>query len=169
MKTKILLPIGLFALLVTSTVQGQAVKAPCETESKISVITEEDYPNFLNITDLEKYSNVIYNGLDVNRNKVSELRLVGNGKDTSLEAVYGRDGKLISAKLVKKDHPLPSIISRHLVSDSFKDWTMISNKTYVRDFDAMSTEYEVVMKKGKTKQTVHFDYHGNPISRLAYN
>lgn len=167
MKNRIIFPLGLLFLLVITTAQAQDKKAPCDTESKISVITEDDYPNFLNIADLKKYSNIIYNGVTVNPKKGNEYLLEGYGKNKSLEARYGKDGKLISARLVKKNHPLPNAIYRYLVSDSYKDWSMIGNTTYVKDFDAMSTEYEVQIKQGSLKQTLYFDRAGNPIQRLA--
>lgn len=171
MKTKVALVSGLISVLGLTAVQAQNVKDPCtcESDSRISVITENDYQNFLDISALKKYSNVIYNGLYEDTDRIYEYRLAGNGKDTSINALYGKDGKLITARLVKKNTPLPNIINRYLVSDDFKDWTMVSNKTFVKDFDAISTEYEVKLKKGKEKRTLYFDSAGNPITRLAIN
>lgn len=171
MKTNIILSIGLLFALVITTAQAQDLKeaCPCETDYRISMITEEDYPNFLNISALKKYSNVIYRGLDSDPAKVHEYRLSGHAKNISIDAFYGKDGKLVTARLVKKNTPLPKIISQQLVSDAYKDWTMRSNKTFVKDFDAMSTEYEVKMKNGKNKLTLFFDSAGNQINRLAIN
>lgn len=171
MKTKVALAIGVISFLGLTTVQAQDAKTPCtcESDTKISVITAEDYPNFLDISSLKKYSNIFYNGMNSDVERVREYRLAGHSKDTSVEALYGKDGKLITGKLVVKNSPLPGAINRYLVTDTYKDWTMVSNKIFVKDFDAMSTEYEVKMKKGKEKQTLYFDSAGNQITRLAIN
>lgn len=171
MKSNIVLTTGLLFALVVASVQAQDVKelCPCEVDSKISMITEEDYPNFLNIPALKKYSNIIYNGLGSDPADVYEYHLAGRAKNISVDALYGKDGKLVTARLVKKDTPLPDFVSKQLVSGSYKDWTMRSNKTFVKDFDAMSTEYEVKMKNGKNKLTLYFDSAGNRIDRLAIN
>lgn len=167
---------GVICLSTLATVNGQAVNCQDvaidtkkEPVSVLSVITEKDYPNFLNITGLKKYSNIKYNGSPVNFNSDNRYWLRSNGNSASLDAVYGRDGNLIRATYIKKNSTLPKAIYHQLASDAFKGWVMVGNKTIVRDFDAMRTEYEVEIQKGDMKQTLVFDNSSNRIMRLAKN
>lgn len=160
-------------LAILSTVKGQSAAchettAAVQTQPapELSVITEDDYPNLVTLAGLKKYSNVLDPD---NFKKNNEYQVKGYGKRASLYALYSKDGNLIEANYVIKNSRLPFSIYQNLVTGNYKEWTMINNKKTVRDFDTMKTEYEVEMQKDKIRQTLYFDYAGNPISRLAKN
>lgn len=153
------------SLTAVTLVRGQY--APCvdtEPAKKLSVITESDYPNLLHISGLKHYSNVNYT-VEIDGNR--QYRLEGESKNSSLFALYDKDGNLIEASYMTKNTPLPGYIYRTLAAGSFDGWTMTSNKKVVKNFDVMQTEYEVQLKKDKMKQTLYFDHAGNLMPRLA--
>lgn len=171
--TKLVITTAVACLAIFSTVKGQSAACDETTTAvqnqpapELSVITEDDYPNLLTLTGLKKYSNVLYPD---NLKKNNEYQVKGYGKRASLYALYNKEGNLIEANYVVKNSRLPSAIYQNLVTGNYRGWTMINNKKTVRDFDSMKTEYEVEIQRDKIRQTLYFDYAGNPISRLAKN
>lgn len=133
-------------------------------QSVLGLIGEEDYPYFLNISDLKKYSNVQYGGLIGRSAKTYTINT--RNKQINLHAKYAKNGKLIKGLLVTKNSPVPLVILLYLI-DYHKDWIMTSNKTFVHDFDTQKTEYEVKMEKDGKKQTLFFDHAGKPLKKLS--
>lgn len=138
-------------------------------ESVLTVIKVSDYANFLNVEGLKKYSNIKFSGYELYSPEAREYTLQNNGKNIRLFATYGKDGNLIKGKLVAKNTRLPKVIIDYLVTDNYRGWTMTSNKTIVRDFNAQKTEYEVIIQRDKMKQKLLFDHIGNRITKLAKN
>lgn len=129
------------------------------------LIEEDDYPYFLNISDLKKYSTIKYAG--VLGTSIDSYTMKSSNKHVSLHATYAKDGKLINGLLVSKNTVLPQAILLYLISEGHKGWTMTNNKIFVHDFDAQRTEYEIKMKKDKNKQTLYLDHTGKPIQKLS--
>lgn len=161
-------------LLITLSVKGQECKCSEETVtvqnepiSVLRMIEESDYPYFLNVDSLRRYSNIKYDGLSVKSSKVKRYVLTNSSKHVKLNAVYGKNGNLINGKLLIIDSPLPVVIREYLNTDMFKDWTIKRNKILVHDFDTRRTEYEVQVQHQKMNQTLFFDYSGNRIKRLS--
>lgn len=134
-------------------------------QSVLTLIGEDDYPYFLNISDLQKYSNIKYDG--ATGASVDTYTMKSSNRQVTLLATYTKDGKLINGLLVSKNTTLPQAIRLQLIGDAHKDWTMTSNKTFVHDFDAQRTEYEVEMKKDNNKQILYFDHSGKLIKKLS--
>ncbi len=159
-------------MITSSTVKGQDCTCVEETELPdegayfLDFIHEEDYPNFMHISGLKRYYNIVYDE-SAQTPTLRSYQIQGSSKGGNLMATYDKDGKLIRAKYVTKNTRLPKHITEHLVMDEYKDWTMVSNKVTVRNFDPESTEYQVKMKNGKQTQTLHFDRSGNRIDKLA--
>jgi len=159
-------------MITSSTVNGQDCTCVEETEVPIegafflNLINEDDYPHFMHISGLKRYSNVVYDE-SAQSPELSSYHIKSNNKNVDLRATYDKDGRLIRAKYVTKNTRLPKSISEYIVRDEYKDWTMVSNKVIVHDFDAQSTEYRIKMKNGKQTQTLHFDRSGNRIDKLA--
>ncbi|GAA5520866.1 hypothetical protein LQ318_03940 [Aliifodinibius salicampi] len=160
-----------FLFLNSLIVNGQNCKCPDEVlvvyeepAMPLVSITEKDYPNFLNISGLERYSNIKYLGSTKNSKSYT---LKSKSNQVNLNATYAQDGKLIHGKLTVKNAPLPKIISRHLASDDYKNWIMKSNKTVIHDFDALKTEYEIKLQQDKKKQTLYFNHKGDQIKKLS--
>lgn len=171
---KIILSLG-FLFFNVLLVNGQVANdkdCTCSEEtisdpSALILIGEDDYPYFLNISDLKKYSNIKYAGIELPSSQVESYTLKSNNKQVTLLATYAKDGKLINGLMVSKNTVLPQAILVYLIDKDNKGWTMTSNKTFVYDFDAQRTEYEVKMKKDKNKRTVFFDHTGKPIKKLS--
>lgn len=138
-----------------------------ESTTVLTMISENDYPNFLNINGLKKYSNIKYRGLIPGSDDIKSFSLKSTGKEFKLFATYREDGSLIKGTLTRKDSRLPKIIRDYLASDDYMDWTMIHNKTIVHDFNAQRTEYEVNLERDGMKQTLLFDHSGNRIRRFT--
>lgn len=136
-------------------------------QNELVLIGEDDYPNFLNISDLKKYSYIKYDGIISPSPDIDSYIMKSSNKHATLYATYAKDGKLINGLLVSKNTILPQAILLYLIDNGHKDWTMTSNKTFVHDFDAQKTEYEVKMKKDKNKQVLYFDHTGKPIKKLS--
>ncbi|MDZ7659660.1 hypothetical protein [Fodinibius sp.] len=156
-------------------VQGQiAINKDCTCpevaiadQSVLILIGADDYPNFLNISGLKKYSNINYDGLINLPLKEGTYTVKGSDNQVELLATYNiKDGSLISGHYITKNTPLPKVILVTLVEDH-KGWTMTRNKTIVHDFDAQRTEYQVKMRDGKNKQILYFDHSGKPIKKLS--
>ena len=143
-----------------------AINSESEPSTVLVFLGENDYPNFLNISGLKKYSNVITDKSVDSFAEITYYRVESSNKNTKLFATYSADGKLITGYLTTKNIRLPRAVLVFLVQNH-KDWTMTSNKSIVTDFDALRTEYEVKVKKDRNKKTLYFDYAGQPISRLA--
>ncbi|SMO79335.1 hypothetical protein [Fodinibius sediminis] len=167
--SRIILSLGIL-LLTALSIKAQDCKCPeaaMEDVSELTVIGVADYANFLNINGLKKYSNIKYEGLPFNSTEVRRYILKNDRRNTRIKATYGRDGNLINGIYIMKDSPIPKVIRDYLVTDSYRGWTMTSNKTIVHDFDMQKTEYEVKIQRGKMKQTLFFDLYGNRIKKLA--
>lgn len=167
--TRIILSLAIL-FLTAQSVKAQDCECPevvLENESVLTVIKASDYANFLNIEGLKKYSNIKYDGLDLDSPDIKEYTLKNNGKHIKLYATYGRDGNLIKGRLIRKNDRLPKVIQDYLVTDNYRGWTMKSNTTIVHDFNAEKTEYEVKIQRDKMKQTLFFDQFGNRIERIA--
>lgn len=161
---KIILIMALF-LLTAISVNGQKSQqseVALVQQTELKVIGVSDYANFLNIEGLDKYSNITHKGF-----KNGSYILRSKNQYIDLRATYDADGNLIKGKLVTKNSRLPLLIKDHLIADNYKEWTMISNKIVVRDFDANKTEYEVEMHRDGQKMKLYFDHRGNRIERLS--
>ncbi len=163
----------IMSFFMALTVNAQEIVCPEVAEafqnepmSLLEEITESDYPYFLNLLSLQKYSNIVYRGLSVDFRKDRGYALTGNGKSIKLYAKYGADGTLIKGSLIKKDSRLPLLIREHLPGFMLERWEMVSNKTFINDFDPLKTEYEVELQRDNKKRTVFFDHSGNRIKRL---
>ena len=164
----------LILFFIALSVNAQNVPCPevavqNEPTTVLETIGEDDYPHFLNISGLKRYSNIKYNGLEIVSNKVGNYTLVGNGKRMKLFAMYGADGNLINGSFIKKDSLIPVFIIEHLRAYRTEDWKMAGNKTFVIDFDPLKTEYEVELQRENENRTVFFDHAGKPIKRLAHS
>ena len=169
--TRIILSLAIL-FLTAQSIKAQDCECPevvLENESVLNVIEMSDYAKFLNIEGFKKYSNIKYEGFGLNSPEVREYTLKNNGKHIRLYATYGRDGNLIKGRLIIKDSRLPRVIQDYLVTDNYRGWTMISNRTIVHDFNAETTEYEVTIERDQMKQTLLFDQFGNRIERLAHS
>jgi hypothetical protein len=167
--SKIILSLALLFLTVIS-VRAQDCQCPEEVQDNktvLKVIGVNDYVNFLNIEGLQKYSNINYEQFDLESNKVRRYILNNHGKNMAVKATYGKDGNLMKGSLITKNSRLPKVIQNYLVTGNYEGWTMTSNKTVVRDFNALNTEYEVKIKRDTMKQTLYFDHLGNRITRLT--
>ncbi|MDR8391171.1 hypothetical protein NC796_08485 [Aliifodinibius sp. S!AR15-10] len=143
----------------TAVVQG-------EPTSVLTGISESDYPYFLNIKGLKKYSNITYNGLPVGSSNAN-YSLRSDGKGMKLSATYGEDGNLINGWYITKNRVIPRAIREFLTTENYIGWTMTDNKIVVHDFDALKTEYEVKLQKDNMKQTLFFDHSGTQIKKLS--
>lgn len=168
--TKIISTLSIL-FLATLSLNAQDCTCPEETvEEPTTVLTtigEQDYPNFLTLNGLKRYSNIRYSGLLPGSADAKSFTIRTNGKRYQLNATYGADGNLIRGIYTTKDSNIPRTIRDYLATDDFKGWTMIHNKTIVRDFDVERTEYEVNLERDGVKQTLLFDHSGNRIRRLA--
>jgi hypothetical protein len=135
--------------------------------SLLGEVAESDYPYFLNLLSLQRYSNIEYRGLSVNFMKDRGYDLTSNGKNFKLYAKYGADGNLIKGSLIKKDSRLPLFIREHLPGYMVERWKMVSNKTFINDFDPLKTEYEVELQRDNKNRTVFFDHSGKRIEKLS--
>jgi hypothetical protein len=96
------------------------------------------------------------------RSPVRKYQLESYSNNVSVQASYDYRGRLKEATLIRSDSKLPHHILSNLVTDH-NGWTMISNKTTVKDFDQHKVTYEVTLQKnGETKQ-VKYDANGNLI------
>lgn len=139
-----------------------------EPTSQLTDIGVEEYPYFLNVTGLKKYSNIKYTGLDDNSYPKADFFTVkSKNNNMNLKATYGKNGNLIDGRLIKENVPLPKTIASKLVSDEYKGWTMASNKIVVHDFNVLRTEYEVKLQQDEMMQTVFFDHSGNQIKKIS--
>lgn len=138
-----------------------------EITTVLTTIGENDFPNFLNINGLKKYSNITYTGEDFNSPEAKTFTLKSSGKKYRLYATYGEDGNLIRGIFTTEDTYLPKVIRGYLATDDYKDWTMTNYKTIVRNFDVQRTEYEVKLERDDMKQRLFFDHSGNRIKRLS--
>ena len=159
-----MLSLGLLFLTALSVnAQGnQKSDVALDQKTVLKVIGVSDYANFLNIEGLDKYSNIKRKGY-----KNDSYVLRSKNKHIDLYATYGSDGNLIKGKLITKNSRLPLAVKSYLTTDSFKEWTMISNKVIVRDFDAKKTEYEVEVLRDGKKMKLYFDHTGNRITKLS--
>jgi len=168
--SRIVLSIGILFLTVLP-IMAQNCKCPEEAQgdrTALTVIGVNDYANFLNIDGLKKYSNIVYEGLNLTSNEVMVgYTLNSHSKDRIIFATYDKDGNLIKGSLITKNSPLPKDIRDHLGTENYSGWTMTSNKIIVHDFSAQKTEYEVKIRQGKMKKTLFFDHLGNPMTRLT--
>ena len=136
-------------------------------QSVLLLIGEYDYPNFLNISSLNNYSNINLDYTNIRSPKTKTYTLTGSSKNATLLATYNKkDGNLINGHYVEKNTRLPRAILVTLVEEN-KGWTMTKNKTIVHDFDPQRTEYQVKMKNGKNKQTLYFNHAGKPIKKRS--
>lgn len=167
--------LGTGMLLVTaSSVSAQNCECPEGTvavqnspATELKSIGESDYPYFLNIKNLSRYSNIMYDGLSLHSPSVRSYRLISRSRQIDLNASYRKDGTLIDGQLIIKDSPLPSNISKSVIKNGFKGWIMIENKIIVHDFDAQRTEYEVTLQRGEEKQTLFLNRNGELIEKLS--
>jgi len=159
-------------MITSPIVSGQNSTIVEETELSIEgafyldFIHEEDYPHFLHISGLKRYSNIVFDESSAVQG-LKSYQVRSKNKTHNLSATYDKDGRLMRARYVTKNTRLPKHITEHLVMDEYKDWTMVGNKVTVKNFDAQSTEYQVKMKNGKKKQTLRFDRSGNRIDKIA--
>jgi hypothetical protein len=171
---KIILGTG-FLFSYTPLLNAQDCKCPevrtvlqTEPTSVLTEIRVSEYPYFLNIAGLKKYSNIQYIGLDENSYPEADFFTIkSKNKGMNLKATYGKDGNLIDGRLIMENVPLPKTISGNLVTDEYKGWTMTGNKIIVHDFNAHKTQYEVKLQHDKMKQTLFFDYAGNRIKNIS--
>ncbi|MCW9708214.1 hypothetical protein [Fodinibius salsisoli] len=168
--TKIIVSLSVLFLMALS-LKAQDCRCPeevvVEKTTVLTMIGENDYPNFLNISGLKKYSNIRYTGLAPGSAGAKTFTLKNTGKKFKLFATYREDGSLIKGIITSKDAPVPLTIRNYLAADDYKDWTMVHNKTVVRNFDAQRTEYEVDLERDGMKQRLFFDHSGNRIKKLS--
>ncbi len=93
---------------------------------------------------------------------VRKYQLESFSNNVSVQASYDNRGRLKEATLIRTDSKLPKHILRNLVTDH-NGWTMISNKTTVKDFDQHKVTYEVTLQKNGETKLVKFDVSGDQI------
>ena len=169
--TVLLLVLSFFMVLTVNAQKIDCAKVPDtnpnELPSLLKNIGEADFSYFSNIRSLKKYSNIIYEGVSVDCFKNKRYKMTSSSKNAKLDVTYGNDGNLIKGRLVKIDSHLPFLIRKHLPAYSLDRWKMISNKTFIFDFNPMRTEYEVELLRDEEKMTLFFDYTGKQIKRLS--
>lgn len=154
-----------------SNAQADPSKITKGKDTMLINLEQEQYPEFRNIHNLNKYANVTYTGLDSSSTRLSKFYLQIDSPRLKLKALYHKDGRLIRGIMVKEDTKLPTAIYRSLASLApvhNNGWTMISNKTVVVNFNPSRTQYMVKMQKGEQEQTLYFNSYGAPINRLTY-
>ena len=93
--------------------------------------------------------------------------LTGTGENEELRARYDSYGRLIEAKLTRKNTRLPSAIRSFIASGEYKDWTMTANETTVRDFNPEKTTYVVHMADQYQRHVLHFNHKGENIKKIV--
>lgn len=151
-----------------SNAQATPSKITKGKDTMLINLEQEQYPEFRNIHNLNKYANVTYTGLDSSSARLSKFSLQIDSPRLKLKALYHKDGRLIRGIMVKKDTKLPTAIYRSLARVHYNGWAMISNKTVVVNFNPSRTQYMVKMQKGEQEQTLYFNSYGAPINRLTY-
>ncbi|MDR8392593.1 hypothetical protein NC796_15665 [Aliifodinibius sp. S!AR15-10] len=168
-KTIVLIIGSLFFITLSVNAQDctctEAKVSQIKPSTALSVIEEDDFPNFLNVESLKKYSNVKQNG-ELNPFNITYYVIESHTKRVDLYARYSKKGALINSVYIRKDWPLPFVIRRQLATE-FTGWTMTNNKIVVNDFDRQKTEYEVKLRQGDLKQVLFFDHSGNRINKLS--
>ncbi|MDZ7680364.1 MAG: hypothetical protein U5J63_01325 [Fodinibius sp.] len=102
--TRIILSLAIL-FLTAQLVKAQDCECPeviLENESVLNNIGVSDYANLLNIEGVKKYSNIKFEGLNMNSPEVEKYILQNNGKHISLYATYGKDGNLSRRKAYYK-------------------------------------------------------------------
>lgn len=169
----LLLMSGIFFIPIYNTVNAQDTGHTMQTTdiqmpgTLLTVITADDYPYFLHLSELQNYSNIDYRGRLVNFNEQNHYRLSAVGANSSLRAIYNSDGSLRNAKLITKDSRLPVHIYRQVAMESKEGWIMTGNRMIVRNFNPNLTKYQVTLSNGEKQKTMRFDASGKKVKLFA--
>jgi len=84
------------------------------------------------------------------------------GDKMSCEAVYDKDGNLVSSKTTLLDIKIPQPILQVLVKE-YPGWRITGDKAVISDFDSSTGYYEIYLAKGEESKTVYYDATGKKV------
>lgn len=77
------------------------------------------------------------------------------------DALYSPDGKLIRWKEKLKDGHLPAFIQSELIKDEYKDWKVVSDEYFIKEYRNNASKYYLVkIEKGRQKKNLYFNDSG---------
>jgi hypothetical protein len=134
------------------------------------MILENHFACFQQIKCLKDDDDIRGKGLKFNFNgslQADQYILQGQSVNEIVEAKYDSQGELIEGRLVHVNVPMPSEISRYLVTSVYSDWQAVRTERVVHDFDSRTTEYSVVLQKGDELILLNFDKDKNRIRQIV--
>jgi len=100
--------------------------------------------------------------MDDKRSTPDQYVAKAEGENMSCEAVYDKDGNLISSKTTLLDVKLPTPIAQILVRE-YPGCKITGDKAVIRDFDNSTGYYEIYLEKGEQSKTVYYDASGKKV------
>jgi hypothetical protein len=77
------------------------------------------------------------------------------------DAIYSPDGQLIRWKEKLKDEQLPAFIQSELIKDEYKDWKVVSDVYFIKEYRNTASKYYLVkIEKGRQKKNLYFNDNG---------
>lgn len=136
------------------------------------VINEDDFSCMASLDCLRNNKLIAGKGWNVSfknlgRQHSNHYLLNGTGENEELRAMYDANGRLMEAKLTRKNTRLPSAIRSYIATGEYKDWTMSANEMTVRDFNPEKTTYVVHLRDHSKLHVLHFDHQGEIVKKIV--
>lgn len=101
---------------------------------------------------------------DNTTSRVDEYVVRTSGQNVNCEAVYDRQGRLLSSETILTNVKLPRAVMDR-ISSNYPGWSMSADKMVMRDFDDQQKIYQVTIVRARDgkKTTIYFDANGKRI------
>jgi len=105
--------------------------------------------------------------INFNHNRAESYVVEGSSKNETLHAVYNSNGDLQKATVIQRNIPMPRAINEVLISDEFRDWSLIGNELVIQNFDRERMQYKVILQNGSEVRVEYFDRYGQNLNRIS--
>lgn len=134
-----------------------------QSERQIVPLSEEDYECLQQLSCVVESKELREKGwvvtfdetiADYPQERTAQLK----GDNIALTARYDKEGNLLRGKYERQNVALPRDLLAHLAGEDFSGWEMTGNNMTVRDFNAASTVYNIILESEDGEKTVTFTH-----------
>jgi hypothetical protein len=169
MKTKHI--IFTISLLVTGAAQTTAQQLVADTPSPPGLtVNTENLTCFKSLQCIKKENLFATINLDIFKNgngRYDVYTLQGSAENEEFFAEYDLHGSMIRSTVIQRNIPLPREIRIQLNNEDLNYWSMVGNERQIKNFEARSIEYKVILQKDDITRTIYFDHKGENKNRLT--
>jgi hypothetical protein len=146
--------------------KGKKVTPRGSLEARTVEVAKDDLPQtVVNTieTDFFRCKDNITWRLNDKKSTVDHYVATAQGKNVTCEAIYDKNGRLISSKTIVVDVKLPRPVLQTLVTD-YPGWKITGDKAFIRNFDSSTQYFEIYLEKEGETQTVYYNALGEKVN-----